>query len=210
MIWVLYGIWLVAVLVALVRAPWRGLLVNRLAPVFVGSLAVLVLIWQLRAGAGPAQSLHFLGVTAVTLMFGWCLTLVGASIVSIVFLVAGSESARLLPVTLFASVLVPATLTFVVDRAVARWLPRNPFVYIFLCAFLAGVLSALLNIPLKVVLLSAAGTGLPLDPSTESLAVLPLFAFPEGVLNGMLITVLVVLRPHWLRTYIDPPVHRSP
>lgn len=210
MTWLLLGLWLVAVLGAIVWAPWRSLLANRLEHVLAGSLAAMLLLWQLRAGEGPALSLHFLGVTTLTLMFGWCLALLGASLVAMVFLAVGTEPAKLLPVTLVASIIVPATVTLVADRAVGKWLPRNPFIYIFLCGFLPGALSALSNIPLKAALLSAAGTELPLDPGTESLAVLPLFAFPEGVLNGMLATVLVVLRPHWLRTYSDPPVHPSP
>ena len=30
---------------------------------------------------------------------------------------------------------------------------------------------------------------------------LPLFLFPEGFLNGMLITVFIGIRPHWLKTF---------
>lgn len=35
------------------------------------------------------------------------------------------------------------------------------------------------------------------------LGILPLLLFPEGLLNGMLITVLVIFRPEWMRTYLD-------
>ncbi|GAA5218011.1 hypothetical protein GCM10025776_25130 [Corallincola platygyrae] len=35
------------------------------------------------------------------------------------------------------------------------------------------------------------------------LNVTPLLMFPEGLLNGMAITLLAVYKPHWLKTYDD-------
>ena len=35
------------------------------------------------------------------------------------------------------------------------------------------------------------------------LSILPLLLLPEALLNGMAITVLVVFKPEWMRTYRD-------
>jgi uncharacterized membrane protein len=39
--------------------------------------------------------------------------------------------------------------------------------------------------------------------SQEYLPFLPLYLFPEGMLNGMLTTVFIGLRPQWLITFDD-------
>jgi uncharacterized membrane protein len=39
--------------------------------------------------------------------------------------------------------------------------------------------------------------------SHEYLPFLPLYLFPEGLLNGMMTTALIGLKPDWLKTYDD-------
>ena len=39
--------------------------------------------------------------------------------------------------------------------------------------------------------------------SSDYLPFVPLYLFPEGMLNGMVITALIGLRPDWLKTYDD-------
>jgi len=39
--------------------------------------------------------------------------------------------------------------------------------------------------------------------STEYLPFVPLYLFPEGLLNGMMTTALIGVRPNWLKTYDD-------
>ena len=39
--------------------------------------------------------------------------------------------------------------------------------------------------------------------SNEYLPFAPLYLFPEGLLNGMITTVLIGVRPDWLKTYDD-------
>jgi uncharacterized membrane protein len=203
-----YGAWLAILAAALAWAPWQALVTNRLQQVFLGALLALLALWHLRVGAGPALSLHLLAVTTLTLMFGWCLAVVGVSLVSLAFVLEGSESLATLPVSALASGVVPASLSYLLYRVVSRSLPRNPFIYIFLCGFLGGVIAALVNLPLKEALLARLGLALPLGLGAQPWAFLPLYAFPEGLLNGMLVTVLVVLRPEWLRTFSSHPSPR--
>jgi uncharacterized membrane protein len=199
-----YAVWLAVLLPALRPAPWQALLANRVEQIYLVALLLLLLLWRMRAGDGPAASVHFLAVTTLTLMFGWRLSVVGASLVASTFLVLGGESVTTLPVSALASAIVPTSLSYVLYRLVSTTLPRNPFVFIFLCGFLGGVLSATANLLLKPILLDLMGRSMPLGLGTQPFAFLPLFAFPEGVLNGMLVTVLVALRPEWVRTYRAP------
>ena len=39
--------------------------------------------------------------------------------------------------------------------------------------------------------------------SSDYLPFVPLYLFPEGLLNGMTITALIGVRPDWLKTYDD-------
>ena len=80
----------VALALAAVSAPWRVWLEDRERQwVWLVSLAVLVGLWSMNAGITPGLSLRFLLVTALTLMHGWQLAVIGGALA-----LAGAERGR--------------------------------------------------------------------------------------------------------------------
>ena len=183
-------------------APWRQLRAARLQQLFSGSVVALLLLWNLGAALKPGLGFHFLGVTVFTLMFGWSLGVLGAGLAVLgLALKGGGLDAVALNALLFGA--LPVSVSYLVYQWVDRHLPHHIFIYIYLCAFLGGMLAAGCAV-LAMVGLLVANNVYSFDEMTQSyLPFLPLFLFPEGVLNGMLITVFIGIRPHWLKTFDD-------
>jgi uncharacterized membrane protein len=196
-------VWLLVLLQALRRAPWRPLLASaKLQHVFLGASMALFLMWIFEAGVRPALGFHFLGVTVYTLMFGWSLSVIGASLVAVgVTLTSGDWSALAMNALLFG--VLPASTSYGIYHLVYRYLPHHLFIYIFLCAFFNAMLAAGAAILALVTLLVFTEIYTFARISSEYLPFVPLYLFPEGMLNGMVTTILVMLQPDWLITYDD-------
>ncbi len=201
--------WLLVLLQALRAAPWRLFLASsHLQRVFLGASTVLFLMWIFEVGTRPALGFHFLGATVYTLMFGWSLGVIGASLAAVAVTVTHGDWAALAMNALLLGVL-PVSTSYGIYLLVHRYLPRHLFIYIFLCAFFNAMLAAGAAVLALVILLVATETYTFARVSTEYLPFLPLYLFPEGLLNGMMITVLIGLKPDWLKTYDDETYLKS-
>jgi uncharacterized membrane protein len=78
--WLLTLLYGVAMFSAVRMAPWRKLRDPEQLHVFLGAVVVLLGLWHLRAQVQPGLAYHLLGVTAVTLMFGWSMAVIAASL----------------------------------------------------------------------------------------------------------------------------------
>ena len=104
---------------------------------------------------------------------------------------------------LLTTVILPVSFSLLALMVVRHWLPRHFFIYVYLNAFLAGGLSIVLSSLAASLLLSSA--------TVVSFAVLwdtylgyfPLMFFPEAVLNGWFMTLLVGYKPQWVSTFRD-------
>lgn len=196
-------VWLLVLLQALRGAPWRPLLArSRLQHVFLGASLALYLMWIFEAGIRPGLGFHFLGVTTYTLMFGWSLSTIGVSLVAVGVTLTGGDWAALGMNALLLGVL-PVSTSYGVYYLVQRHLPHHLFIYIFLCAFFNAMLAAGAVVLALVAMLVLTETYTYARISGEYLPFVPLYLFPEGMLNGMVTTVLIVLQPDWLMTYDD-------
>lgn len=188
---------------ALYRAPWLLFLGSaKIQHVFLGASAVLFLMWSFEAGIRPALGFHFLGVTVYTLMFGWSLGVIGVSLIAVGVTLASGEWSALAMNALLLGIL-PVSISYGVYYCVYRYLPRHLFIYIFVGAFFNAMLAAGVTI-LTLVTLLVVSESYSFDRiSSEYLPFVPLYLLPEGMLNGMVTTVLIVLQPDWLKTYDD-------
>lgn len=198
-----YFIWLLVLLQALRWVPWRLVLAHsKRQHVFMGASAILFFMWLFEAGIRPALGFHFLGVTVYTLMFGWSLSVIGVSLISIaITATSGDWSALAINVLLLG--ILPVSTSYGIYCLVFRYLPRHLFIYIFLCAFFNAMLAASAAVLALMSLLILSEVYTFTRISNEYLPFLPLYLFPEGMLNGMIATVLIVLQPDWLKTYDD-------
>lgn len=196
---------LVAPVVALAAAsaPWRAWLgrADR-QHVYLGSLVLLLVVGSLRAGITPGLTLQFLLVTALTLMHGWGLAVLGSGIVLGVDALQHSGLAAW-PANLLCFGIVPATATTLIHRLLEARLPHNYFVYFFGTAFAGSMAAFLLAALARLALLWAAGSLPRAQVGDEYLVLLPMLGLAEASLNGLVMAVAVVYAPDWVRSFDD-------
>jgi uncharacterized membrane protein len=192
-----------ALYIALRERPWLDLQGDGRMHVFMGSCVALMLLWNLEAGITPGLSFHHLGATMLTLMFGWRLALLGLTVV--IFAAASNSGAGWEAFGLNVLVLgvLPVSISHGIYRLVDRRLPNTFFVYIFLCAFFGAGLAMAGSAFAAVSVLAVSGTYTLEHISYQYLPFIPLIVFPEAALNGMIMALLVGLRPQWVTTFDD-------
>ncbi len=187
---------------ALWRLPWAVLARERgIQHLLFGAAVVLTLMWLLRAGISPGLSIHFVGMTTLTLMFGWDLAICAGSAALVGLTLIGREPWQAFPTDAFCFVALPALVSVAILRLVEWRLPRNFFIYLFLCAFLGGGVAAVSGGMTKGVLLWVADVYPWSKIYHEYVRYLPLILFPEGLLNGIIMTAMMVFHPDWIRTF---------
>lgn len=202
------GQWLVTLalfLLILVQAArsvrWRALRCdNALQHSFFGAAVVLGFLWQMRAGIYPGLAIHIFGMTAVTLILGWGLAVFAGLLALILTVVTGRE-----PVTMFAAnglvtVMIPALVT----QGIMLWERHrnfsNFFAYIFFCGFFGAGISVAVAGLMMCLMLWASGVYEFSELVHDYLRYLPLFMVPEGFVNGVVVTGLMVFHPDRLTT----------
>ena len=189
---------------AAMSAPWRVWLEDReRQAVWLASLGVLVGIWAMKAGVTPGLSLRFLLVTALTLMHGWQLAVIGGALALMVLNVVGLADWPVFGADLLCTVIVPAAVTVQVHQLVHARLPHNYFVYFFLTVFVGSAVAYNLAGLARVGLLAASGSLDAAHVGPEYFAVLPLMSFGEAFVNGFVMAMAVVYRPRWVMSFDD-------
>ena len=202
----LWGLWPVFVLVMLptiLRAPWTLLLNNGLQPQFVGACGLVALAWTMSAGVQPGLEFHLLGTTVLTLLFGRMLAMAGASGALVVLSVLGFYDWQALPVNGLLLAVLPVLTAHLIGYYVYRWLPHHLFIYVFVVAFFGAMIAMAVVLVASSALYAAVGAYPPGLIWRDYLMVMPLLMFPEGFVTGMLMTMCVVFRPDWVRTFDD-------
>lgn len=163
----------------------------------------LSVLWSFHTQLHPGLDINFLGLAAVTLMLGFRLAIVVSTIAFVATHFFMGYSTELIAVKLLLSTYLPILVIYGVFMWSFHKLPRNPFIYIFVCGFLAGAIS----IGMKLALLSSYYV---LDDIytwqmvfDKYLVITPLLLFPEAMFNGVIITMFLVYAPSWLYTYQD-------
>lgn len=198
-----WGMFLPVFLVALRRAPWRQLADGRQLHLWLGMIVALALLWSLPVGVRPGLGLHFLGATVLALCCGGWLAWIGLCVVLAAATFNGAAGLAAYPLNALLVAGVGVSCSVGVRRLASRLLPHQLFVYLFVSAFFAAVLSVL-AVGISVSLLLASTGAQTFDYLVgEYLPAVLLLAFSEAWLSGMLITLLVVYRPLWVSTYDD-------
>lgn len=189
-------------ILALWKAPWLQVLrVATYSHLLFGSSVFLLLLWHTKGQIAPAVQLHLLGMTTITLLLGLPLAIIVGTVVSGALVVMESLSFSHLFVHALVNATLPALITSALLQIILRHAPRNLFFYMLGTGFVGGGLSMFASILLSLALLTASGHG---EILAEWLSPIMLLAmFPEGFLNGAIVTSLAVYKPHWLRTFDD-------
>jgi len=201
----------VALGLAALSAPWRVWLEDRERQwVWLLSLGLLVGIWSMKAGITPGLSLRFLLVSALTLMHGWQLAVIGGAMTLAVLAVVGQASWTAFGAGLLCVVIVPALFTAWLHELVHARLPHNYFIYFFVTVFVGSALAYNLAGLTRVGILAASGSLDAAHVGPEYFAVLPLMSFGEAFVNGVVMAMTVVYRPQWVMSFDDRMYLRRP
>ncbi|MGD8525916.1 MAG: energy-coupling factor ABC transporter permease [Thioalkalispiraceae bacterium] len=158
-----------------------------------------------QAFVGP--TLHLLGATLMTMMFGWAFAVLAMSVVLLAYTLINapsvSDSLFTLPWDALATIVLPVFISYQLFRLVDQRLPNNFFIYIFVCAFFSAALA--------IAGVIFATTGIHYLSGAYSLEKLSygylpyglILMFPEAFLTGMLMSIFVVYRPQWVSTFDD-------
>ena len=168
-----------------------------------GSTACLFTLWMFRTGIYEGLNVHFLWLSALTLLLGFRWAIFSASLALLGITVFGKESIDMLGVNFLLGVLAPIALTYGFYSLTFHKLPRHIFTYIFLCAFIPGALT----ICLKMLALSGYfyldGMYSWYVIQDNYLVLSTLMLFPEAMFNGMTMTLLIIYKPEWVYTFYD-------
>lgn len=189
-------VWLLPplLLAALISAPWRALLARQERMTALGvSIAVLPLLWSMSPPLPGGIHLHLLGMTTVTVVFGWQLALLAGLLAGGVLVFVGNWTLPALPINFLLTVTVPVLVSGAILVAANRLRRTNLFVYMLGVGFFGSMVAIGATLALGNHLLE---TGL-------DHALVMLLTFPEGFVNGAVISALTVFYPELVRTYDD-------
>lgn len=191
--------WLILGL-TLIHAPWRRLN-NEISHVFLGTCVIVLVLWQIKADFPQDVSVHLLGATVLTLMFGVPLALIAMTAVLFGTLLNTGAHWTAFGLNALIGGVLPVLISFGVAELVSRWLPAHVFVYIFCTAFL-GAIAAVAAVGLaSTVLLIAVGVYGLREAFWQYGSAHLLLMFPEGFINGGTISVLIMERSGWVVSY---------
>ncbi|GMQ90191.1 MAG: energy-coupling factor ABC transporter permease [Gammaproteobacteria bacterium] len=189
------------VIAALYLAPWQRFRQKHLLNVYLGAGVALMVLWRIGAAFADGPGIHFLGITTVTLMFGWELAVLSAGLALLGIALSTAGGWQTFAVNALVTGALPAVISYAVYRIIDRALPNHIFVYIFLAAFAgAGAAMALSNFAV-IGVMTAAGIYPGEYIVREFLPAAPLTSLREAVLNGIVMTLLVFYRPQWVSTF---------
>ena len=197
--WLLYG---PVILLALGKAPWVELFSDmRRQHLLFGTVLCLCMLWLLRRDFPSGVAVHFIGMTAVTLVLHWPLAILAGLFAQLVIVFFGKPDLIAVGANGLLLVVLPVLIAELAAAWVERFKPENLFVYIFCSCFFPAALTAVLCATSGFLLLWSNGLYDFPPWLHEFFGMVLLVAFPEAFINGTVITALVVFKPEWLETF---------
>jgi uncharacterized membrane protein len=184
-------------------ACWRLVLEREWLHLFLGSCVALILLWHIRAHVDPVWSFHLLGITSLTLMFGWSFAVLAGSIAEFAVALNSTQNWTGFALNAFLLILMPATLTQVILVLVRSLLPKNFFIFVLVNAFLTAGLVAMVSGFLAAGLLVYSGAHDWEYLQLNFVPFFPLMFLPEAIINGWIVTMLVLYKPGWVVSFSD-------
>ncbi|MFA3792066.1 energy-coupling factor ABC transporter permease [Aliiglaciecola sp. SL4] len=199
--WLIY---LIGVVYVLTRVSFAQFKQNKkLQHLVLGSSVSVFGLWLFRVGVEPGLDVHFLWLTAMTLLLGLRWALLAGFCTLIVSTVAGYDSWQMFGVNGVLGISIPIVISYLIYNFSFHKLPRHFFVYVFVCSFFAGAAM----IAVKMLLMSGyyyVDGIYDADTIYDSyLLLIPLLLMSEGMLNGWTMTILVIYKPTWVYTFYD-------
>ncbi len=195
---------LVVMLVMLLRAPWRQLAsqTERQHSLFMAIIG-LSLFWLLEVNVIGAVSLHPLVIMSLVMIFGLELGLLAGTLALLLSgLLQGRELLALMLPWAFNVVLASFAAQWVL-RLVARLPSRNLFVYMLGAGFLGAMFTVQVAAFGQWLYIALFGPPPLLVIASDYYYLSLLMMFPEGFINGAIMTMMTVFKPHLVKSFDD-------
>lgn len=194
----------VALVVAAVVAPWRQLFAHPYRQhAFWAAIVGLSLLWQLKVNVLNVMGLHPLLMMSVVMIFGGALALWVGALALLVGLVFHAQPLPMVAVQFCLSVLAPTLVALLVLRIIDRLQIKNLFLYMLGGGFIGAMASVQAMAAASWLYVWLLGPE-PLQLIFADHYYLTLMLmFPEGFINGALISTVTVLAPDLVKTYDD-------
>ncbi len=166
-----------------------------------GGAVACLLLWLLNIHLLDGLMLHFLGITALTLIVGWSFSVLGASLAMIAFYGLQHLNWGAFPLSVLLCVVIPATTSWLLARTLHRQGLRHPFVYMLGAGFAGGGVVVLVLALVVGLLFWVLGLTAYLETAGEFWPFIVLLMFSEGFINGMCVSALAIFHPDWMKTF---------
>lgn len=168
---------------------------------WLGAAVIVAFVWSIQVRALAGLEVGLLGSALVALLLGPWRGALALLLALGVFNVLAPGSWRNFGLNGWLLGALPCLLAGTLQAAIARWLPRNVFVFMLgnglFVVLLTTAVVGLARIGLALVL---APAGVELQAG-DAAAYALLLAWGEALLSGMLFCALVIYFPHLVRTY---------
>ncbi len=189
---------------AIFSAPWKALInVQQRQHLFFAAMIGMVMLWSMKITWVKGFLLHPMGITAVTVIFGWRLTMVMGFLALLAFELLHHGNWRTLPVDYLFTVLLPATVTWFLIRLVHGLKSRNLFLFMLGVGFAGAILGFLINIGLIVLLALIVGHQDFIHRLGQEFPIIVMLLNMEGFLNGAVVTAMSVFAPELVKSFDD-------
>ncbi len=202
-LWVSWVTYAIVTLYSCWRAPWHKLAETDSANIYFGSIVTTLIFWNLEGGIYPGQSFHFLGATALYLMFNWPFAIIAIQLITLAITLNGQGGWETFAINVLIMGVIPISVTHLIRHLTQNHLPHNFFTYIFINAFFAAALGIILSGLTTYIALNSSGVYSINDLNQQLFPVYLLLALPEALINGSAITLMVAYRPNWIATFYD-------
>ncbi|XOV78378.1 MAG: energy-coupling factor ABC transporter permease [Aestuariibacter sp.] len=176
---------------------------GRFQHIVFGSCASLFILWLFRTGIYDGLDVHFLWLAALTLLLGFRWAIISASLAMLGCVLVGMEPWQNIGVTGLAGVVVPISISYAIYALSFHKLPKHFFIYVFVCGFFGGMAALGLKMATLAGYFWLADIHDWQTIVDNYLILIPLLLFPEGLLNGMSMTMLIIYKPDWVYTFHD-------
>jgi len=186
------------------RAPWMSVIASGQRQGAFGTAIIgLAVFWQLNVEVEGLLSLHPLMMMSVVMVFGFELAVI-VGVTAVVLAATIQEAITLgLVMPICFNVVVPAATAVLVLKVIA-WLPtRHLFVYMLGGGFIGAMVTVQSMAVTQWLYIAVLGPPPLLVIASDYYYLSLLMMFPEGFINGALMTVLTVLSPELVKTYDD-------
>ena len=189
---------------AVLTAPWRHLFSETIRQhLFFAASLILGLFWAtLSVDVNQLYSVHPLIITASVFVFGLRFSLVLGGFALLITHSIALPFWQNIGYHYVINVMTPAAISVFILYFIGKLQIQNLFVYILGGGFFGSMLTVVLTGVVALITLWGSGSSLQF-PVFDNVYLFAMLTFPEGFINGGIITALTIVRPDLVKTYDD-------